>query len=223
MAPVAPKFPDPTSPSACVEYLLQFWRILGGEGPGPEAAGKRIEEARSQKTAQAAIARAIYLGPAPAVPGAEKWLKVALNLQKYVERITKERPIASKLGGALADVAGAVQHAASSAASSASGAARTAATAVATKAAELSSSVIPTPGDLVSNVLEMPKNLAIRVTDKISETFPAIGSKLKEIAGGTAIGIIAVGAIAVGSYALFMVLSLRFAFKILPKLLSKIL
>jgi hypothetical protein len=206
-----------------VEYLLQFWRILGGEGPGPEATAKRIGEARSQKTAQAAIARAIYLGPAPATPGAEKWLKVAVNLQKYVERITKARPLASKLGGALADVAGAVQHAASSAASSATGAASAAASAVGAKAAELSTAVIPTPGDMVPSLLEIPASLARRVYDTVSNIVPGIGEKLKSILPIAGLGIGGAALLWAGVTITVIVAINKIAFKLIPRLLKVIL
>lgn len=213
----APKFPNPRNVAACVDYLIAYWAILGGESPASKDVSKRLAEAKVQKTPQLAIARAIYLGPSPAMAGAERWGRVAIALQEYVKAQTGEKGVASRLGGALADVAGTVAHAASTAADSATGAAKAAATAVAVKAGELSTLSIPTPGDFVSSVMEIPGSLAKKVADKISETFPGVGTALKVVLGLGATAAGGVGLVGLGLYAGIILLSIYGGFYLAPR------
>lgn len=215
----APKFPDPRSPAACTEYLLSMWDIVATPGVATDETRKRMAEAKKEKTAQLAISRAIYLGPAANMPGATRWLKAATALQDYVYRVAKEAPIASKLGGALADMAGTVAKAASDAAASAKGAAKAGALAVQEQASAMTTAVVSTAGEAVPSILSIPMSLAKSVTERISEAVPGVGGVLKVILGIGGVGVGGVGLIGFAMYCIVLCAAVYGGFYLAPKYL----
>ena len=189
MATKAPKLPDPRSVSAIVDYLAEWAKILIPPSKGLDDLVARLPEAKKAPGPQEAVARAIYLGPPASAVGADRWLKVATTLQAWLKGQTGEAPVASRLGGALADAARVVVEGTKGAISSATGAAASAAAAVGASASKAAADVATVAGRIVPGTEAPSPGLMERITGAVGRAIPAAADSmqtaLKWVLGGT--------------------------------------